>query len=579
MEKDWNRTQKESGPVVSRKLANEGKKAVRRINEILDTINTAHKTRASASQMHNKNITEIAYRGEEPFTYNLFFGYREMHNLIPTLQELYDKKAITGTDPSNLEKDDLFGKQFKGLSLIDIENMELNPDTHELAPNDIKKINRMFRSQGLLIKRKDRDQTKTLELLIYFASQQWIHPETSAPRSLEKFQENITAYFDYYTSFLTDFNRDYLNESTMLLMLALGAPYLSMAVASYAPARLNITPSSATKLYKQREDLADPVFNKETWRRLEKLFFPVFEQAYRNDSLPKDLEQYQHYNEEADCVAANILQNYMKKTASAEEQIKTNDEVKIILEQWNKHKRNITREMRQLNKRLEYKISQDHPTEGITMVKNRDTFVFVMHFPNNIHLTLEIDKTGKLFGVPPSLIKANPHVEDALMVTILSPLLKKYESKETDSNTLQIPAPLYLIPRKPEVPEGLIQEEEEQVTKPPKRKRLIPAVTIFEADPSPPIIPTAPRAERFVAYSLEELKELLGPQVSRQHAIVDRVLRAINNFERGNTFGITIERYHGSVIRIRAGDYRILLNRLGNKKYTLKEITNRKNAY
>lgn len=588
MERERNRIQttkspsargpQESRSVVNRELANRGKRIARRGNEILDIIKTVRKSYASTTQIHNRNVTAVAYRGD-PFIYDLFSGYQEMHNLIPTLQELYDKKTITGSDPSNLEKVDLFGQKFKGLSLIDIENMELNPETHGLAPDNIKKINRMFRSRRFLIKSKDQGQTNTLENLIYFVSQQWVHPETSAPRSLKKFQENITAYFDYYTSFLTDFNRDSLNESIMLMMLTLGTPYLPMAVGSYAPAKLNITPSSAIKLYKQREDLTDPML-KATWRRLEKLFFSVFKQAYRNDALPKDLEQYQHYNEEVDYVAANILQSYMQNTASTKNQIKTNDEVKRILEQWNKHKRDIRREvMRQPNRRLEYQISQDHPAEDITMVKNRDTFVFVMNFPNNIHLTLEIDKTGKLFGVPPSLIKANPHVEDTLMVAILSPLLKRYESKETTSDTLQIHAPLYLIPSKPEIPEGLIQEEHEQEAKPPKRKRLIPAVTIFEADPLPPITPTAPRTERFVAYSLEDVKELLGPQVSRQHAIVDQVLRSISNFERGNTFGIILKESDGLVIRIRAGDYRIFLNRLGGRNFIVKEIKNRKNAY
>ncbi len=564
---------------VSRELANKGKSVVARLNKIKDINAASNEARLRAVETHNRDVTAIAYRGE-PFVNDFFSTNRELHDLIPTIKTLYKQGAIAGTNPSVLEENDLFVQKLKGLSLMDIENMEVDPQTHELAPEDIRKINRMFRSQNLLGLGKDETHTFTLERLMYFASQQWAQPEIGTPSSLKKFQENITAYFDYYTSFLTDFNRDSLNESIMLIMLVFGRPYLPMAVASYVPAKLNITPSSAIKLYKQREELTDPML-KATWRRLEKSFFPVFKQAYRNNAFPEDLKQYQHYNEEVDYAAANILQSYMQKTVSAEDQLKKSDEVKTVLEQWDKHKRDVTREMmRQPNRKLEYQISKDHPGEKITMIKNRDTFVFIMHFLNNIHLTLEIDKTGKIFGIPPSLIKAYPHGSDIFITDLLTPLLEKYKVKDASNTVWQINDAKIEPPiaSTPDILEESTQEED-QIIKPPKRKRLIPAVTIFESNPLPPLTPQAPKAKRFVAYSEDHVKELLGPQVSRQQFVVDQVLRTINNFEHGYTRGKLLKGHDRLFVGIRTGDYRIHLNRLGGENYTLDGVVNRRDAY
>lgn len=580
------RETKERPSPVGREVTGRGKKVAARLNELKVINDASNEVRLRAVETHNGNATAIAYRGKEPFVNGILYTNRKLHDLIPTMKTLYKQGAIVGikpgTNPSVLEENDLFTQKFKGLSLMDIENMGVDPKTHELSAEDIRKINRMFRSQNLLRLGKEKTHTYTLESLMYFALQQWTHPETGTPTSLKKFQENITAYFDYYTSFLTDFNRDPLNESIMLFMLILGKPYLPMAVASYAPAKLNITPSSAIKLHKQREELAYHPALKVTWRRLEKLFFRVFKQAYRNDAFPKDLEKYQHYSEEIDSAAATRLLPYMQETATVEHQLQNKDEAQNLLEQWNKHKRDVIRELMQdPKKRIKYQISDDHPAEKITMIKNRDTFVFVMHFPDNVHLTLELDKTGKLFGVPPSLLKAYPHVNDAFIVELLTPLLEKYKVKDSPDNNQQIRAitPLYLIPSKPEIPEGLMTEEEEQPIKPPKRKRLVQPLTIFEQDPLPPVTPLPSKFERFVTYSEEEVKELLGPQVSRQQAIVDQILRSINNFERGHATGIILREYNGSVLRIRAGDYRIFLNRLGEGSYALKTIRNRREAY
>ena len=561
---------------VRRKLINEGKIVIARRKNLQSMVNASVEARESAVTTHNSDITSIAYR-EKPFIYDFLDAQREIYSLRPKVQVLYQQGVITDIDPSSLKKEGLFEQKFKGLSFMDIENMQVDRETHELAPEDIRRLNRMFRSQNLLGLGKDKTHTYALEHLIYFASQQWTHPEIGVPRSLRKFHENITAYFDYYTKFLTDFKRDPLNERSMMIMLALGRLFLSTAVGTYAVGRLNITPSSAVKLHKQREALASDINLKLAWKRLEKYFLPVFKKAYRNDALLEDLEQYQHYDEEIDSIAADRLRHYIQQTASTEEQIQRKDEAKGLMEQWVKHKRDIVREMmRHLKKRLEYQISGNHPAEKVTVVRNRDTFVFILHFPDNVHLTLELDKTGKLFGVPPSLIKAYPHVNDTLIVDILKPLLEKYKAKDT---------PVFKISAaslKPPIADDLetleeVTGDEDLVIKPPKRKRLVQAFTIFEQDPLPPITPLAPKVQRFVVYSEDDVRRLLGPQVSRQQSVVDRVLGAIYSFEHGYIDSKMLTA-SGPIIRIRVGDYRILMERLGAGNYSIKQIVNRKDA-
>ena len=554
---------------------NRAKKALETFDKLKETNAASCNARQTAIEEHNGDITAITFRGK-PFIYDFFSTTRELRDLMPTMQTLYDQGAIVGTNPS-IKETELLTQKFKGLSLMDIENMKVDPETHELAPEDIRRLNRMFRSQNFLGLGKDKTHIYALEQLIYFASQQWAHPEIGVPESLKKFQENITAYFDYYTSFLTDFKRDPSNEVSMIIMLALGRPFLSTAVGTYAAGRLNITPSSAAKLHKQRETLASGINLKLAWKGLEKYFLPVFKQAYRNDALPKDLEQYQHYDEGIDSIAADRLRHYIQQTASTEEQIQRKDEAKGLMEQWVKHKRDIVREMMQHpKKRLEYQISENHPAEKVTVVRNRDTFVFILHFPDNIHLTLELDKTGKLFGVPPSLIKAYPHVSDTFIVDILKPLLEKYKTEDAPKiSTTVSESPI----ASGFEPSAEVTQEEDKVIKPPKRKRLVQAFTIFELDPLPPVKPLASKVERFVVYSEDKIRELLGPKVSRQQSVVDQMLSAINDFEHGYIRAWRLRGEYSGITRIRAGDYRIFMNDLGNGNYLIREITNRKDAY
>jgi hypothetical protein len=564
---------------VSPELTGKGKKVLARFNTLRKIGEASHNARQTAIEEHGKDVTAIIFRGEPPFIYDFFYAKREQHDIIPAMKTLYEKRAIVGTNPSVLEENDLFAQKFRGgLSLIDIENMEIDPQTHELAPEDIRRINRIFRS-GFRIG-KNQDQMHMLANLICFTSQQWTHPhpEIGVPTSLKKFHENITAYFDYYTSFLTDFKRDPLNETNMLLMLVLGKPSLSMAIGTYAVGKLNITPSSAIKLYKQRKVLASDISLKWRWGLLEKSFLPVFKQAYRNDALPEDLERYQHYSEEIDRAAAEKLLSYMQKTSTAEQQLQNKDEAENLLRQWNKHKRDVRREVTKdpKKRRLEYQISEDYPAEKITMIRNRDTFIFIMHFSDNTHLTLELDKTGRLFGVPPSLLRRYPHVGDTFIMDLLMPILEKYKPK--DAPVFQISA----ASLKPPIADDLEVSEEvprevDQEIKPPKRRRLIPALTVFESQPLPPITPLAPKVERFVSYSEDQIIELLGPQVSRKQSVVDQVFRAISNFEQGHTKGLMLQ--GDSRIRIRAGDYRIIMDILGGGNYSIRAIVNRKDAY
>ena len=569
---------------VRRELVSRRERVIARLSELKNINADSNKVRLRAAKTHN-SATAIAYRGE-PFVNDFFSTNRELHDVIPTIKALYEQGKIAGTNPSLLEENDLFVHRFKGLSLMDIENMEVDPQTHELVPENIRKVNRMFRTSGIFRIGRERGQTYILEQLIYFASQQWIHPEIAVPRSLKKFQNNITAYFDYYTSFLTDFNRDPLNEDTMLKMLLMGTPYLPVAVSTYAPARLNITPSSAIKLYKQRELLAPDISSKFAWKILRKVSLRSFKQAYRNDAFPEDLEKYQHYSEETDRAAAMRLLSYMQETTTAEQQVQNKDEAENLLEQWNKHKKNVIREVMQNPKRrIEYKMSKNHPAEKVTVVRNRDTFVFIMHFSNDIHLTLEIDKTGRLFGVPPSLLKRYPHVSDTFIIDLLTPLLEKYKVKDVPSTSRQdtitqisTTSPESPIASDPETLAEVMQEED-QIIKPPKRKRLIPVLTIYESDPLPPVTPLAPKVQRFVARSEDQVKELLGPQVSRQQAVVDQVLRAIDNFEHGYIRGWRLRGEYGGITRIRAGDYRIFMDDLGNGNYSITQIVRRSGAY
>lgn len=592
MEKDRNQTKDSQRPVIKRRLLEgsglkeRAKNASAQFNELKSIKLDFNNLRLTELKKHNMSITASFYRGE-PQYYDPIYIYREISCLMPEMETLYKKGVLRFDNGLSVKENDLWQTKFGGLSLGDIENMELDPQTHELAPEDIRRLNKMFRTFNIFrVRAKSSSRDHILEPLRGFALRQYIHPEMAVPKSLEKLQENITAYFDYYTFFLTDFKQDPSNERIMLLMFFLGAPHLPGAVASYIPAKLNITPASAIKLYKQHELLSPDRRNGSAWKKIEGKLRPTIQQAYREDAFPKDLAKYQHYDEKIDSAAADRMQSYIQENTKVDRQVQDKDEAESLLDQLDKHRRDVVRNvMQSKEKRIVYEISEDYPADRITLIRNRDTFVFIMHFSDNIHLTLELDKTGRLFGVPPSLVKAYPHVSDVFIVDILKPLLEKYKTQDVinveQSAVTQIGVANFVPPIADfETPEDLMQKEDDEVeVEAPKRKRLLRMGTIFPSDPLPPVISYKSGKERFVIHSEDNVREKLGSKVGRQDVVVGQVLRAISNFESGYGRPPVMLKGDNTAVHIRAGNYRIIMNRLGGRDYSIREIVDRQDAY
>lgn len=595
MERDRNQAKDSQRPgVLQRGRLQEGKgatikraeKASARFNELKGIKLKFNKLWSTEYKEHNRSNAAIWYRGE-PQYYDAIYVYREIYGLRSEMETLNKKGALRFDNNSSVKENDLWQTKFGGLSLLDIENMELDPQTHELAPEDIRRLNKMFRIQGILGVGKNKGKADILRELMYFALRQQIHPEMAVPKSLEKFEENITAYFDYYTSFIADFKRDSLDGDIMLFMLLmvfLRSPYLSITLASYLPAKLNISPSSVTKLYEQQELLAS-AFSQQGWRKIRDKLGKNIQESYREDAFPEDLARYQHYDQETDSAAASRMLNYIQGATTVQRQVENKDEAENLLEQLDKHRRDVVRNiMQNPEKRIEYQISKDYPADRVTMIKNRDTFVFILQFPDDIHLTLELDKTGRLFGIPPSLIRAYPHIDDVFIIDILEPLLKEYKAKDDlDLEKQYTVRQISTIGEPPiasdlEIPEEIAWEEDQKV-KLPKRKKPLRMGTIFEADPLPPRTPPVPKLRRFVAYSKDDVEEMLGPKVGKQKVVVDQVLRAISNFENGHTNAIKIRWDSTGDIRVRAGDFRIVMSNLGNRNYSILRIARREDVY
>jgi len=542
-------------------LVAKGKRANKITGELQRMLASSDKVREATVSAHENDITATAYRGQL-FADDFFYGIRMMHDQIPRMQTLCEKGALPVEHNPHSKEDDQWTSKFGGLSFSDIEQMELDSQTHRLSQENIERIDKMFRLPGLIGFGRKKNQIHSLENLIYLASQQFGRPRKEV---LERFQDNVTAYFDHYADFITDFNRDPKDDMIMLSMLVSGEPYLPIAVGTYVPARLNITPSSAIKLFTQREVHSDPS-DKLLWEELGKVFLHSFSQAYRDDVFPADLEQYQHYNADIDSAAALRLAAYIEKTSGAQQQVQHEVRPENLLEQWNKQKKDIAGEaMQHPKKRLEYKLSNDYPAEDVTMVVNKDTFIFIMRFPDDVHLTLELDKAGRLFGVPPSLVKSYPQARDILIDSLLTPLLEKYKVKVAGGN-LQNSSSKKATP------------EKAGITNPPRRKISVRPQTIFESSPLPEVMPTKHNPRRVITSSSDEVIELLGEH-GRQKATVNQVLSAIGNFQSGHINGTFLKGTSEPIVHIRAGKYRIFLKRRNGRTYAVKEIKNRGEAY
>lgn len=539
---------------------------IKRLDQVRNEVDAKAKR---VAQNHGHDLTAIVYKGE-PYIQEFLSVYRHIHNARVRLQS----SGALGEDLNreaaerHLQKVDLFSYEIKGVSLLDIEGIHLDGESH-MSEKDVEMIDEIFLPElsfrGRAAEKNSGKRTLRSAITV-FIGQAFARPELHIPPSLTKLQQNLTAYLDYYTTLLTNPALDRNSETYLSGIMLFGGPYFRTLIGIYLPARYGITPSSAIKAYEQRI-AKSPLKSRAFWRKISKgTFISIAQQAFREGALPDDLRAYQFYNGDVDAKAAKLIQQfYSARIAQDQEQFNAHKKAKEFVQTLTMNMKDLIKEIRhKYSRRIEYDLPNNIAERITVTAQNRQTLIFIIHLPDHLHITLEIDRKGRLFGIPPALSRKIPHIENFLLTDILSPLARRFAPIPFTKKTIAGPL---LIPKVQEDPAHELKEKKRRPKR--KKRRILFSASVLEVSQSQ----EPPYPAKFVSYSEEKVRELLPGKKPREKD-VEHLMRTIRLFEQGWEQAVRITK-DKTIFRLRVGDYRVRLKMIEQGRFVIMDIADR----
>lgn len=517
------------------------------------------------------SLVSIVFQGE-PFIQGLLEAQRELPDILRRAQRL--NTEIRFAPPEYLNQFDRVNSFEKriigGTSLLDIEQMELD-ENGKLNPNDIGRINRLLRVprwrgifERLGLKYESPWENHIRQSIVFFASQDLARPEEriATPRNLRPLKARLMAYFDFYTNLMLGPAVDDWEDTLLTWTLSWNAPWLPQSLGVYIPARLDISPSSAIKLFQTRARVSIVPYL--SWRRG---ILPFMEKeakdAFREGSLPEDLKPYQLFDGEVDDRAmVQLLDHYRRQNLTQSEISENYDQLDNLLSRFGKlYFRLLQQDIeRSKQRKMETEFSGNHPVSKLVVTsQNRKVLMFILLFQDRkTHLTLEIDREQRAFGLPPRLETDHPNIVPLILNDTLESLLafakQKYpnvepEKKQPANSTQRVklrilePEPLAYIPRPKE----------------PAPSRRLTILTPIQRTLMEPRLPSAlnPSTRQYVVmHSRDQINSFLGERV--QEKTIEGLMGEIRDFEHGTARAKILEGV-GGLWELRYGHYRIVL--------------------
>lgn len=469
---------------------------------------------------------------------------------------------------SVFERENIFDHKVGGVSLTDIERMG-----SRLVPEDISRIDRMtMDGKKLTLSKKDR---YVRFVLVYLASLKHAQPDLDIPDNLKGLQSHATQYMDYYAEQMTDFDERIDDDLQLIWDLMGGRSFLADALAVYLPARIGITPSSAVKLAETKFVAMEPsmIIPSKFWGKgnLNKIVASG-KDAYKIGSLPNDLEVYQEYNPETDAKATTLLSQYLEAHPADEELYKRS---LAILDKFQGQYRAKLRKDIVTSK--ERRVAIEEELEGLassmTVTRHyRDTLVFILHFDSKTHLTLELDRKGRLYGIPTDLYRDDPHIYEALTSRLLQPVIKWLDVRHpVPEAPIRVTTPiLKSVSLRAKETNGDAGIQEPSL----KRKaRRAARPEVVETAPSVST-PTVSQRKYTVIHSRSMVRRMLPKNAPEK--VVDRIMKVIKDYEFGRDHSAkTLEDADG-LIQLRTGNFRVEISHNSGQVYRLVDAGDKK---
>lgn len=458
---------------------------------------------------------------------------------------------------------DLYTLRIRGTSLSDVEQMPL-----PLSGPNIKRVLGMVRF-GLTDRFfLGRNAQLVQEMIVTLPALDIARPtEVRIPQGISPLHERLTNFFDYYTGFLQQpFLKD--DELTHLLWaMTWGHSRFYDGLGLFIPARLGITPASATKLLAEKSHYKFPIIGARALNQIS-LFI---KNSYREDGLPANFADLQDYNprRDKDFSRAFLGGNQEASVASL-------GEMEDIFDNFRRFQA-LTQGDILKTKDRQLRIPNFGPSEITVSTQYRHSLAFLVRLASGENTLLEVNGINRLFGIPAELLKEDPNIDAKLAKTVLAPFVdfsKQQHPEKHQRPVIKVTSTEILTPAIPKKTDLVIEDDivAEIEARPPKRKRGLSSQASQELP--------KPVKERQQVYRVDYNRTTVAQQLGLHydHELVERFMRAIKGFEWGEKRAENIYAAPGHV-RIRVGKRRITLEHLGGTGYALRAIDPRNEVY
>lgn len=556
--------------------------AARRLIEANDELKTVVGPCNSATyKAIRRSYASIVYAGNEDPLLNYSVISRKLSVALNQARKLpVDSELIEGVSAV-----EMYSRPVRGTSLFDIERMTL-----PLSEENIRKISRTMRYHPWIARVGNFERVAISAALILpsqvLARSQFLDKakDRPCPPSLKNLHERMMAYLDYYAYFLTNPNVSTEQMINYTFSASWIGGHMFQTLGLYIPARLGLTPSSSIKMFEAKTEQLPFGIKKKVFNYLVR----EVRDAFRPDALPDHLNKYQHYDRETDQQAAGQLLHYYSNTVMTPAE----SDLEQLFSRLGLYRKRLLSDIKASKKELRIPLPE-HPAIGEVLVTSQypQTLMFILFMrKDNSHVTLEVNGSDRMYGVPVNLTREYPHIADVIAVDIISKILKEAKQRHPDVEprlSLKVVSAPKVVPTAtakpspkvlpPDVLEADLDEIKEELKgERKKRKMLGMASLVPQFAPQPELPKPIERLTRFkVHHTRTEIAEQLG-KVPKQD--VDRIIEAVAKFEYGDK-KVSPLREDNNLFRLRVGDYRVVLRILEDGTFSVDRVGNRREIY
>ncbi|MBI4037409.1 hypothetical protein HY385_03220 [Candidatus Daviesbacteria bacterium] len=460
-------------------------------------------------------------------------------------------------------KHDPYFHSIGGISLATIEQMPL-----PLSLEDIARITGFLRSHPLLKWTLSNSAKVAQETAVVLPSLNLANPEVTVPDQIKPLNDRLKDYFGYWASFLIRSDVDQQQEDRFFRALLPSGPRIFEGLANFIPARLGITPNSATKLMNER---VSPFLQSLGYAQISRHIGGIMKEAYRRGSLPPELEKFQHYDPKADKEIMDVLQNY-----SQQEALEQPVDYLARLHEYRKPLRAAILGSKEHFLTLPLEHTQIDSVILAAQPQYKNSLIFVAHLRGTeLNLVLEANGNNRLYGIQPALLRENPHIGSNLVHDVLEPVVAYAEARFPELK----PRPVV----KPLLPRVIASLNTGDTSRPPELENIVADDRVVKRKRLPhPKTDESNLPERleveeikpvlYVDHTRSKVEKLMGKNIRPED--VDQIMKAIHRLEMGSAVDIKKLTDIPDHVRLRVGGWRLIFSNLDHT-YNLVEILRR----